>query len=190
MRAALVAACLGTVAACGSGAKPTAAPQPALTAGPAASVPSQRPSVFTESGVSVSLLITAWNGTDGTIQATFTPEQKGYHLYSTALPADGIDGVGKPTAVRLTGALSATGPLATGTPVRQLTVPGVAKPLPVYPDGAVTVRLPVHATASGQATALVSYAACSETEGCLVPVADHPVALTVVDGKPAFTAAS
>jgi hypothetical protein len=27
--------------------------------------------------------------------------------------------------------------------------------------------------------ALVSYAACSETYGCQIPVADHPVVLTV-----------
>jgi hypothetical protein len=48
--------------------------------------------------------------------------------------------------------------------------------LPVYPDGPVTLTLPV--TASGHTVeAVIGYAACSATQ-CLLPVAGRTVALT------------
>ncbi|WP_152648322.1 hypothetical protein [Streptacidiphilus anmyonensis] len=134
---------------------------------------------FSAGGVDVSLTVIRWNGETGTLAVRFAPLKPTYHLYSVTLPADGVDGVGRPTTVGLRGALTAAGRLTTTAPLRPLTLPGVAQPLEVYPDGPLTATLPIRRSGRGEAVALVSYAACSETYGCQVPVADHPVDLAV-----------
>ncbi|MEU6309364.1 hypothetical protein [Streptomyces sp. NPDC047014] len=141
---------------------------------------------FSANGVTVVLSVTGWKGAKGTLAAVFTPEEKGFHLYSTDLPADGVDGVGRPTSVAVDGALRAEGTLAAGAEVRSLRVPGVDAPLPVYPDGPVTTTLPVRADGNGEATVHVGYASCSAEEGCTIPVADRPVRLRVTPDGPAF----
>jgi hypothetical protein len=116
---------------------------------------------------------------DGAVLVTFTPQQQGFHLYSTDLPAQGVDGIGRPTRVELTGGLSATSAAtADRSPVR-LAVAGVSRPVPVYPDGAVTLRLPVSRSAGGgAAAAVVGYAACS-TQACLPPVSGLRIPLAL-----------
>lgn len=131
-------------------------------------------------GVSVTL---RWQpapttGGDGTLVATFTPQQAGFHLYGTQLPATGVDGVGRPTRITVGGDLAATGPAVAGQPTRPLRVPGTAQPVPVFPDGPVTLRLPVHRGGTGAAWARLSYAACSATS-CQPPVAGLRVPLTL-----------
>ncbi|WP_344446068.1 hypothetical protein [Kitasatospora nipponensis] len=150
--------------------------------GSAAPVPSPPPaSRFSQNGVTVALSVADWKDGSGTLRATFTPEQAGFHLYSVDLPPDGIDGVGRPTSVQVTGALEAVGAPRVSVPVRPLVLPGDASALPVYPDGPVTVSITVRTTANGrgEATVLVGYAACSVTAGCLFPVTGHPVAVRV-----------
>ncbi|MCX4539837.1 hypothetical protein [Streptomyces sp. NBC_01565] len=143
---------------------------------------------FTENGVTVTLGVADWKDAKGTLTATFTPTEAGYHLYSTDLPAEGVEGVGRPTSVKVAGALAATGPVAAGAEVLRINLPGVDSAVPVYPDGPVTVKLPIRAenagassgeSAGGTAKALISYASCNAEEGCNIPVMDHPVILNV-----------
>ncbi|MFI8100716.1 hypothetical protein [Streptomyces sp. NPDC086023] len=170
-------ASLAALAGCGSGESDGGA------AAQAAPAPTTR---FSENGVTVTLTVTDWRDSEGTLRAVFTPEEPGFHLYSTALPAGGVDGVGRPTSVAVSGALRARGALTAGSPVRSITLPGVDAPVPVYPDGPVTTTLPVRAGAEGEATVLLGYASCSTTEGCTIPVADRPVRLHVTEDGPAF----
>ncbi|MBW5485657.1 hypothetical protein [Streptomyces bambusae] len=141
---------------------------------------------FTEKGVTVTLSVSGWQASKGTLTAVFTPEEKGFHLYSTDLPATGIEGVGRPTAVSVTGALKAEGKLTAGAQVRSISVPGVGAPVPVYPDGPVTTTLPVRADGNGDATVLLGYASCSEKDGCTIPVSDRPVHLRITPDGPTF----
>ncbi|MFJ6793167.1 hypothetical protein [Streptomyces sp. NPDC091268] len=173
-RAAAALLCLAALAACGE--------QPA-PAGSAATTS------FTENGVTVTLSLSDWHSPRGTLTAVFTPEEKGFHLYSTDLPATGVGGVGRPTAVAVTGALRAEGKLTAAGEVRTIRVPGVDAPVPVYPDGPVTTTLPVRrdAAGNGDATVLLGYASCSTEEGCTIPVSDRPVHLRLTDEGPAFT---
>ncbi|MGW6983012.1 hypothetical protein ACWGE1_26860 [Streptomyces sp. NPDC054932] len=143
---------------------------------------------FTENGVTVTLSVSDWHAPKGTLTAVFTPEEKGFHLYSTDLPLTGIEGVGRPTAVGVTGALKADGKLTAAADVRTISVPGVDAPVPVYPDGPVTTTLPIRADGKGNATVLLGYASCSTEEGCTIPVADRPVQLRITDDGPTFAA--
>ena len=129
---------------------------------------------FTDQGVSVTMHLT---GDGSELLTTFTPQRPGFHLYSVGLPADGIQGLGRPTRVEVAGALRSRGPLTAEAPVRMLTMQGADVAFPVYPDGPVTTELPVRIDSQGGAKVLVSYAACSPQE-CLMPVSGHPVELT------------
>ncbi len=140
---------------------------------------------FTENGVTVTLSLSDWHAPNGTLSAVFTPEE-GFHLYSTDLPATGIEGVGRPTAVDVTGVLRAAGKLTAAAEVRTISLPGVEAPVPVYPDGPVTTTLPVRADGNGEATVLLGYASCSSRDGCTIPVSDRPVHLRVTDDGLAF----
>ncbi|MFB6625005.1 hypothetical protein ACFCWD_12310 [Streptomyces sp. NPDC056374] len=132
---------------------------------------------FNENGVTVRLSVADWKSDAGTLVATFTPDEAGFHLYSTALPAEGVEGVGRPTEVRPVGSVATAGEMTVDKPVKSITVPGVRAAVPVYPDGPVTVTLPIRATAPGEAKVLIGYASCSSTEGCTIPVADRAVSL-------------
>ncbi|MET9604911.1 hypothetical protein ABZZ17_07550 [Streptomyces sp. NPDC006512] len=137
---------------------------------------------FTANGVTVTLTVSDWHAPKGTLTAVLTPEQ-GFHLYSTDLPLTGIEGVGRPTTMAVTGALTAEGKAEAAAEVRSITLPGVGAPVPVYPDGPVTVTLPVRADGDGDATVLFGYASCSTQEGCTIPVSDHPVPLRVTGAE-------
>ncbi len=143
---------------------------------------------FSENGVTVTLSVSDWKASKGTLTAVFTPEEKGFHLYSTDLPPTGIEGVGRPTAVDVTGVLKAEGKLTAAADVRTISLPGVGAPVPVYPDGPVTATLPIRADGKGAATVLLGYASCSTEEGCTIPVADRPVHLHITDDGPTFGA--
>lgn len=143
---------------------------------------------FSENGVTVTLSLSDWHAAEGTVTVVFAPEAKGFHLYSTDLPPTGIEGVGRPTTVAVTGALGAEGKLRAAAEVRSIQVPGVDAPVPVYPDGPVTTTLAVRASGNGEATVLLGYASCSTRDGCTIPVSGHPVHLRVTDDGPTFVA--
>ncbi|MFJ7250542.1 hypothetical protein ACIQWA_38685 [Kitasatospora sp. NPDC098652] len=130
-------------------------------------------------GVTVALRLAP--GEDGRLflAATFTPDEAGFHLYSVDLPADGIDGLGLPTRLSVRGGLAADGAVRADRPLRTVSPLGLGVQLPVYPDGAVTVALPVRRTATGPSEAVVSFGACSE-QRCLIPVTEQVVPLGTV----------
>jgi len=113
---------------------------------------------------------------DGTVAATFRPQQPGFHLYSVALPEQGVGGLGIPTRLAAGTDLRPGGGATANRPVRALRLPGLGLDLPVYPDGPVTVVLPVRRTGP-HPSVLVSYGACSATR-CLVPVRAVAILLT------------
>lgn len=144
---------------------------------PAASEPSADPSgSLDDGGVTVVAVLT--RGPDGTrqVRATFRPQQPGYHLYSVDLPPGGVKGLGIPTVVKVGGSLRATGDPTADVPVANLRIEELAVDLPVYPDGPVSVSLPVRRTGDGQPEVVVTYGACSATT-CLPPVRDRSITL-------------
>jgi hypothetical protein len=116
---------------------------------------------------------------DGTghVRATFSPQKPGYHLYSIDLPPGGVNGLGIPTAVSVRGDLRVTGSPTADMPVSSLRIEELDVDLPVYPDGPVTVTVPVRRSGDGRAEVVVTYGACSLTI-CLPPVRDRLITLT------------
>jgi hypothetical protein len=136
---------------------------------------------FDEQGVTVTVTWAKRSGASATLDVTFTPDRPGFHLYSADLPADGIDGVGRPLTIAAGGVLHAAGRPTTDVPTHMLALQGADMSVPVYPDGPVTAELPVTIAGPGAADLSVGYAACSETE-CLPPVTDHKVGLRISGG--------
>lgn len=117
-----------------------------------------------QNGVQVTVVVSA-----DRVSVTYRPQRPGFHLYSIALPAGGVDGLGVPTRLWVQGGLRAIGPPTSDRPVRLLKLEELGMLLPVYPDGPVTITLPITRTGSTSAQVVVSYGACS-TSSCLVPV--------------------
>ena len=132
----------------------------------------------TAHGVTVTVaLLPASNG-QRELQATFSPQQPGFHIYSIDLPAHGIDGLGIPTRLTVQGSLAAAGKPTANRATRLLRPAGLQTELPVYPDGSVTFTLPVRQTSGHQAEVIVSYGACSE-KTCLIPVSNEVIRLSL-----------
>lgn len=98
--------------------------------------------------------------------------QPGFHVYALELPPGGL---GVPTRVTVRAGLTAAGAPKATEAVRWLDLPSLGARLPVYPDGPVTISLPVHRT-GGQGEVVVSYGACSRAV-CLAPVIDRVTAV-------------
>ena len=131
-----------------------------------------------EQGVEVTFGWTPAPGARPVLTARFTPQQPGFHLYSADLPTGGVEGVGRPTRLEVGGGLTAVGVAHPDARAIELRVDGLDAPLPVYPDGAVTVRQPVRVTPGVPDLVWVTYAACSRSR-CLPPVIHHRVALSL-----------
>jgi hypothetical protein len=171
------------VAGCGSatavsGTSVSAASRSAASSSPSvAAAPTEIGRVI-EQGVQVDLRWDAGDGSRPALAATFTPLRAGFHLYSVDLPADGVDGVGRPTTLEVSGGLVANGrPVANRRPL-PLPVAGLDTSVSVYPEGPVTLRLPVRLTPGQPARAWVGYAAC-DGSSCLPPVTHRLVMLTL-----------
>lgn len=134
---------------------------------------------FTDGGVRVSAVIERAGAGALDVTVTLRPQQAGFHLYSLDLPDGGIDGLGIPTRVSVTGGLSPDGPATTATASQLLRPAGLDVALPVYPDGPVTLRLAAHRAggASRSARLTLTYGACSERYGCRPPVREHALDL-------------
>lgn len=125
-------------------------------------------------GVQVTAVVSS-----STVRVTYRPQRPGFHLYSSSLPAAGVDGLGVPTLLGVRGGLRATGPATADRPVRALHLASLDVTLPVYPDGPVTLTLPVARTGpSPAAQVVVSYGACSAAT-CLLPVRDLTLAVRI-----------
>jgi len=129
-----------------------------------------------DGGVTVVATLTVEPDGTGHVRVTFSPQQPGYHLYSIHLPPGGVNGLGIPTVVKVRGGLRVTGSPTADMPVSKLRIEELGVALPVYPDGPVTVTVPVRRTGDGRAEVVVTYGACSLTT-CLPPVRDRLITL-------------
>jgi thioredoxin 1 len=137
---------------------------------------------FTEHGVSVSL--TLYKDSSGRVwlAANYSPSDSRAHLYSKDLPAAGLQDMGRPTSLALVepSVVKATGPAVADRPVIQDKIDVLNLSFPIYPDGPVTLRLPIAwPPASTVPVALsIGYMVCGPN-GCLPPVEKQlTVALT------------
>jgi thioredoxin 1 len=110
------------------------------------------------------------------IAAAFVPERSDAHLYAKELPAHGVDGLGRPTQLSV---VSSSGVRVIGDPVadrrvRADVIEELHLSLPVYPNGPVTLRLPVTLERGARAELSVSYMACGGI-GCQPPVSDKRI---------------
>jgi hypothetical protein len=131
---------------------------------------------FQANGVTVTVTLQASDRPSAHVTATFRPDQPGFHLYSIDLPPEGVDGLGIATKFSAVRGLQATGPPSANRPLRTLRPTGLDVDLPVYPDGPVTVSLPVTPDPRESPVVAVSYAACSQ-QRCMMPVIDQAIAL-------------
>ena len=159
---------------------------PVVAAGPATPAAS-----LSRGGVTVTLTVEPGPTPDqATLVGVFTPKQNAQplHLYSKDLP-DGPQGQATRLAMKPGQEAQPAGPLSDGgLPVHDLAG------LLVYPDGPVTLRLPIWLPAGApgatvKSEVLVSYMACT-ANSCLLKVVDVPlsVELPAVVGKAASTA--
>ncbi|BBA99078.1 hypothetical protein RVR_5551 [Actinacidiphila reveromycinica] len=136
---------------------------------------------FTAGGVDVAVTFERSAADAVAVTATLSPRQKGFHLYSLALPDGGVDGLGIPTRLAVAAPLTATGPVTSSVKAHDVRPSGLDVALPVYPDGPVTLRLATRvaggADRPGTASVRLTYGACSTDGACLAPVRAHPVTL-------------
>lgn len=112
--------------------------------------------------------------TSSLVRVRFAPLQPGFHIYSLTLPEGGVDGLGIPTRVEAGPGLDATAPARSAVDSILLRIPELGVTLPVYPDGAVDILLPVEEDHPDDSAVVVTYGACSD-DVCLLPVRDLSV---------------
>jgi len=137
---------------------------------------------FAQHDVAVEIALERDQAGKAWLVGTYTPSKATLHLYGKDLPRAGIHGVARPTLLELVSSASIrpAGPLVADQPTVDLHVAALETTFPVYPAGAVTLRLPVTLTASNNAAAelSVTYMACSDRT-CLAPVIDRRITVTI-----------
>lgn len=137
---------------------------------------------FAEHEVAVEIALERDRSGKTWLVGTYTPSRAGFHLYGKDLPKAGIHGVARPTLLELVSSTSIrpAGPLIADRPTIDLHVAALGSTFPVYPEGAVTLRLPVTLTPRDAATAelSVTYMSCSDRT-CLAPVIDRRIAVRI-----------
>lgn len=125
----------------------------------------------TENFVKVSVSLEADSVGKPVIRATFTPTERGLHLYGKDMPEEGVKGFGRPTRLQVIGGvIKPAGPVFSDVSPHDLEVLDVK--LPVYPEGPVTLRQPVEIRSGSDLTAQIeiSYMACRTSGECKIPV--------------------
>src|SRR5262249_32452961 len=140
---------------------------------------------FTQNHVQVNIDLEQGQAGQTYVAATYKPLDPTFHLYSKDLPPNGIDGVGRPTLLEVRKGAQAAGSVTDSVPAKDTRIEGFDTPFPIYPDGPVTLRLPLKAIEGGNTPVELSltYMACSLTGGCYPPVMDKVV---TVSGLPAY----
>jgi thiol-disulfide isomerase/thioredoxin len=135
---------------------------------------------FSQGGVHVEVTLQRDVARQTWIAATFAPERADAHLYAKDLPARGVDGLGRPTRLSVVSAtgLKVVGDLVADRRVHEDVIEELHLSLPVYPNGPVTLRLPVVVNRGAQAELSLGYMACGSI-GCLPPVTDKRLRITL-----------
>jgi hypothetical protein len=121
------------------------------------------------------------------VLGTFTPTREHFHLYSKDLPESGLNGLGRPTLLRVTASdrIKSIGSLVANQPVRNLYIGALGLSFPVYPEGPVTLSFPFELATSDYAASMelsVAYMACSD-KTCLPPVTDKRLLIKISEGS-------
>lgn len=124
---------------------------------------------FTENGVRVTVFAETDPNGELLLRATFSPTEPGFHVYSKDLDTKITDGIGMPTKLELlpNSTLKIAGPLFADR------IPENHQGLGIYPDGPVSLRLPVQVVGSNKnvtAQIAISFMACKTDGICLRPV--------------------
>jgi hypothetical protein len=133
---------------------------------------------FTENDVGVSIYLERDSAGNTLLSATFTPPD-GHHVYSKDISIHGVMGLGRPTLLELTeeSQITALGKLIESAKAQEPDFE--PKELLVYPEGPVTLSLPVELIPGSDwidDEIRVTYMACSAyqckppVEGKIVPV--------------------
>lgn len=130
----------------------------------------------TAGGALVAATIVTGASSEAVLHVTIAPLSPAYHLYSLALPANGVNGLGVPTRVLVKGAFTVVGRPAADVPTQYLRIAALDVALPVYPDGPVTLTMDVARRGSGPVDVIASYGLCSDTR-CMVPVEGLDISL-------------
>jgi len=140
---------------------------------------------FMENGVKVDIALERDGAGQAILAATYTPMQEHFHLYSKDLPRNGIDGAGRPTLLEIAapGGVQPIGAVLADLPASDYTIDGFDRPFPVYPDGPVTMRLPIELPRASDQPATVrltlTYMTCSSYGVCSPPVVEKPVSVII-----------
>jgi hypothetical protein len=121
---------------------------------------------FSKSGVRVVVYTESDPKGQLLLRATFTPTDRGFHVYSKDLDTKATGGVGMPTRFELLPhpSIKAAGPLFTNIATER------HHDINIYPDGPVSLRLPIQflgAATNIAAQVTVSYMACKTDGVCL-----------------------
>ena len=141
---------------------------------------------FSKNSVDVAVHLTVTDSKSAVLVATFTPTEPTLHLYGLEMPITGIEGVGRPTQLAVvSGEIGVNGPLEANVTTTDHYFPTFAQPFPLYPDGPVTLRLPVELPASlpasREAVFSITYMACSSEGVCKPPVTNHQTTVMLPD---------
>jgi hypothetical protein len=119
------------------------------------------------------------------LTALFEPLLKGHHFYSKNTPKTGVDGIGRPTLIELSpnASIVARGNLIESRSAIMDAYTGLAEPLYIYPDGPITLQLPITIPTSNQKslteTIFVTYMTCSSNGLCTAPVVEKAINITI-----------
>ncbi len=141
---------------------------------------------FTERGVHVTVALERDHNGTAILASTYSPLAPTGHVYSKDLPREGIEGAGRPTLIEVVDqpGVQVIGPLVADRPVLFHTFEGFSAPFPLYPDGPVTLRLPLALTNVEATTELdlaITYMSCSSEGYCLPPVIAKQLAVALPD---------
>jgi hypothetical protein len=141
---------------------------------------------FSENFVEVSISLEHDATGSALLAATFTPAS-GHHVYSKDIPARGLEGLGRPTLLELTSGsrLTALGELIESVAAQEPDFE--PKELLIYPEGPVTLRLPVRLPPGREwieDEIKVTYMACTAYQ-CKAPVEGKIVQIRI-PGEEAF----
>ena len=135
---------------------------------------------FTENSVRVVVSLESDEQRRPLLRATFTPTEAGFHLYGKDLPMSGVQGIGLPTRLDIPqqSSVRPAGPSFADLAAHDLRFDALNITLPIYPEGPVTLRLPVElSTPQGAVTAQLAftYMACQTNGQCRFPVKNKVV---------------
>ena len=128
---------------------------------------------FSEEGARVEIMLEKDSEGQPWIAAAFRPLEAGAYVYGKDMPADGVDGLGRPIRLSIvsTGGMQPAGTAIADRVVEDKKIETLNQIIPQYPPGPVTLRFPVTLpSAAGSAELLVSYMVCGATTGCQPPV--------------------